>query len=1626
MPNSLGITKERIGQISDIATSYVQKDKSLLDHFINSYYRPLYHETADSIDDADLAGMALHHFTLLKAYEGSKPQLAVFNPIAEEQHFHSSHTIIQMVAYDRPFLVDTMLMSLEAQGIDVHRTYNTIISVKRDEDGNLTHVDSAHESATSHMSLIHCEIAYQDNGELEALHQILLDKVDTLDTVVGDWKEMRSRLTGIKAELAQKPLPEVFYSQQEIQAFLDWILDDHFIFLGYREYRLEGGNYIDVNDITDDSKQGGANKNADLDLFAIGNSGLGLLRGAEEDKLSESFDRLPKELKQLLTEPRVLMLSKSSRVSPIHRPVYMDFLGIHKFDDNGRLVGEYRFIGLLTSQAYQLTVQQIPLLREKANKIMAMADLPRAGHAYYKMMHVINTLPRDDLFQASVEELYPIVSGISELQDKKSLRLFSRIDHYQRFVSCLVYIPRDKFNTELRIEVQQVLKDAYGGTSSGFTTEFNESEHARVHVHVRTVPGQVNDVDTAALEAELSALMQSWTDHYQQMLLDNVGEQQANSLTRRFLNYIPAAYEERFDARTAVEDTKRLASLTNEQPMIWHLYQSTGDAGNQLHLKLYGREQPVILSKVLPILENFGVSVISAQTYEFDLPDQPIWMQEYELILENVDTVNMQVVRGQFEDSLKQIWAGRVESDSFNELVLITKLDTYDVVVLRALSRYMIQAKAPFSSAYIQQTVVKNSAISVVLGSLFDARMNPKYNEEERGEKTTQIQQKIIAALADVDSLDEDRILRWYLDLINAMVRTNFYQTDTDGQRKDRLSFKFLAADIPHLPKPKPMFEIFVYSPRVEAVHLRGGKVARGGMRWSDRMEDFRTEVLGLVKAQMVKNAVIVPVGSKGGFIVKTKTMADGREAFQAEGIACYQTFLRGMLDVTDNIVDGKIVPPANTVRHDEDDPYLVVAADKGTATFSDIANALSAEYNFWLDDAFASGGSVGYDHKAMGITARGGWESVKRHFRMRGMDIQNRDDFTVVGIGDMSGDVFGNGMLRSTHTKLVAAFNHLHIFIDPNPDTAASYAERERLFEMPRSTWDDYEKSLISQGGGVFSRQDKSIAISTEMKELFDISEDNLAPNDFIIALMKSPVDLIWNGGIGTYVKSVNESHDDVGDRANDAVRINGNDLRAAVIGEGGNLGFTQQGRIEYAQTGGRIYTDAIDNSGGVNCSDHEVNIKILLGKVVEQGDMTLKQRNELLESMTDTVAELVLRQNYLQPQAIELSHIRAAANLSDHQRFIQMLESEGRLDRAIEYLPSDEEIAKRQKAATGLTNPELAVVMAYGKMWVYDNLLLSDLPDDPYFVNELRKYFPDELATRFFDEMTEHRLHREIISTYLTNSVVNRLGIEALFRLYEETDQSLATIIRGYAISRDVFNVSKAWKTLEALDNQVDAILLLNLELRLRDALEQGVVWFINAFGQDLKVADMISRFSDSVEKLTKSGGFIEQQFAQYLQEDATSLMQDDLSESDATMFAMLPYHVDALDAASLAEQYERPVDEIATLYFEAYHVLQLDWMMDNIATLPQQDYWDRRARHALVNELSRSLRLLMDAVLSKPDAKQAFSEWRSRHLDQLAAVETEMHKLDSLHSDDEDSRISLSTLSVLMSEISGLVTK
>ncbi len=1603
---SYSIDEKRIEKISQLASGYVAENQQLLAQFVQVYYQGMYAETAQKYSDEDLAGMALHHFTLLMEYDAKKPQIAVINPTAEEHHFHSAYSIVQMVAYDRPFLVDTMLMTLEEAGINVHRVHNTIMAVKRDTNkatGKVLSISSADSSDKKHMSIIHCEIDSQANDKLVKVGNILFDKVELLDVINSDWQAMRDRLV-VAQSVVVKHMPEDFYSRAEVNDFLSWILDDHFIFLGYREYTIE------------------QNDN-EIEMYTVGGSGLGVLRTDDEHIKSESFEQLPNELKKQVTGSRSLLLSKSNHISPVHRPGHMDFLGIHKFDEKGKLVGEYRFIGLLTSQAYQLRVQQIPLLRENANKLLEMTNLPKDGHAYQKMMNIINELPRDHLFQASAEELCPIVRGISQLQDKTSLRLFTHMDSYQRFVSCLAYIPRDKFNTRLRKKVQEKLVEAYGGLSSGFNTKFDDTKHACVNFYIRTKPGHINKVDVKALEAELTEIMQGWEDGFANALIAEMGDQKANQIQKVFVNKIPASYKESFDTRTAVKDINRLNELSKASPLKWHLFQSTGDKKHQLHLKLYGQNKPEVLSNVLPILENFGVAVKSADTYQFNLVDNPVWMQNYALILRNVESVDLTVVREQFENSLQQIWDNKVESDRLNELILVSKLSTFDVVVLRALSRYMIQAKAPFSHEYVVQTLTGNVDISVKLIDLFHARMTPEL--EDRESKIDTIRKEIDACLKQVSSLDEDRIIHWLLDLINAMLRTNFYQVDesidNQKERKDRLSFKFDAPAIPNLPQPKPMFEIFVYSPRVEAVHLRGGKVARGGLRWSDRMEDFRTEVLGLVKAQMVKNSVIVPVGSKGGFIVKTDTKGMDRDTFLKEGIACYQTFIRGMLDITDNLVDGKVVTPKNTMRYDEDDPYLVVAADKGTATFSDIANGLAREYGFWLDDAFASGGSAGYDHKAMGITARGAWESVKRHFRLIGKDIQTKDTFTVVGIGDMSGDVFGNGMLLSKNIRLEAAFNHLHIFIDPNPDVASSYAERERLFALPRSSWADYDAKLISKGGGIFSRADKSIEITAEMKQAFDINEDSLTPNQLIHALLKAPVDLLWNGGIGTYIKSSDESHADVGDKANDGLRVNGNEVNAKIIGEGGNLGCTQRGRIEYAQNGGRIYTDAIDNSGGVNCSDHEVNIKILLGDVIAKGDMTTKQRNLLLESMTDEVAELVLRQNYLQPQTIELSAYKATDYLIEHQRMMQLLEGTDRLDREIELLPSDEEIAERLANAKGLTNPELSVLLAYSKMWVYDQLLASDLPDEAYFQNELRKYFPNALLTNkntlCFEQMTQHQLHREIISTYLTNGLVNRLGIEMVFRLVEETGQNIANITRAYAVTRDIFDIYQAWSVIESLDNKVDATLQLELELSLRKAVKKAVIWFINSqsTSQSLDIVTLTEQYQTVVQGLLADANFVAH-FAKQVETEKSKYQTQGLTDQQAEWFAKLPIYTEALYVVQLAQQTDKPLEEVAHIYFAISDKLNVGWLLKQSEQLPQQTYWDRRANNALIHELNKTLRGLTAGILSSKDSKKALSDW-------LREQKTAICKLQHAKNSIENQPAKLSVLSVLLSEMNGL---
>ncbi len=1535
--------------------------KDAFQQFIYSYYKTLSQATFEESEPALLAGRALAHFALWQRYnEQGNAQIVLSN--------EGDVTVLQMVAKDRPFLSDTLLMSLDKQGVNVYELASTIIT----PDLTVAPQSSLNANNTALITII----MYQQQ-DLESIKVALLDKIATLDMIVSNYHAMQSKLQAVRSELASQSLPDSEHSSYEILSFLDWI-DNNFIFMGYREYRFYDS----------DGKK---------ELYSVGGTGLGLLAGQQEDTLSESFHRLPETLKHLLTLPRVLLLSKSAHLSPIHRPVYMDFLGVQKFDDNGQVIGEYRFLGLLTSRAYQTQVSDIPLLREKAQSILAKTGLVKNSHAYTKVAHVINTLPRDDLFQGGIDELTPIVVGIAGLQDKNTLRLFARTDHYNRFVSCLVYIPKHKFDTKLRMQIQDTLMQAFNGTSSAFTTDFNDLHHTRVHFHIRTTAGQINSVDLPSLEQKLATLMHDFGDEFSKIARS---QKQSKALIEKILPSIPLSYQEKFSVKTAISDGTRLLQVQNDP--LWYMHEVQSGDDSELILKVYGKDTPATLSQILPMLEDFGVNVLSAQTYEF--AGVARWLQVYRLHPETT-ALDSEVALPQMEEALGAIWSGVLESDKLNTLILTSKLDGFDVLVLRALSRYMIQATAPFSVDYIHDALLDNVAITEQLIALFHAKFDPNQQQD-----TKALLDGIETALAQVKSLDEDRIIRWLLELLQATLRTNFYQVDEMGARKDRLSFKFQASKIAGLPKPKPMFEIYVYSPQTEGVHLRGGKVARGGLRWSDRMEDYRTEVLGLVKAQMVKNAVIVPVGSKGGFVVKDKSQQGDREAWQQAGIACYKTYIRGLLDLTDNLVDGNIVPPANTVRLDEDDPYLVVAADKGTATFSDIANGLSAEYNFWLQDAFASGGSAGYDHKGMGITARGAWESVKRHFRLLGKDIQRKDDFTVMGIGDMSGDVFGNGMLLSKHIKLVAAFNHLHIFIDPNPDTAVSFAERERLFNLPRSQWTDYDNSLISAGGGVFSRQDKAITISQEMKARFAISEDSLTPNELLHKLLKAPVDLLWNGGIGTYIKAHDETHAAVGDRANDAIRVDGKEVQALVVGEGGNLGATQRGRIEYALAGGQIYTDAIDNSAGVNCSDHEVNIKILLGNAVQRGELSLEERNALLASMTDSVTQLVLRQNYLQPEAIELSNHQSLERLDDNARFMRFLEDNGRLDRGIEFLPNDNTLQARKASGQGLTNPELAILLAYGKMWVYDEMLASDLPNDPYFLAELKKYFPDTLAQAYFEDMVQHRLHREIICTYLTNGLVNRLGIENVFSLYSDNGVSIADMTRAYAVTRDIFAIQVLWDKLASLDNVADAKAQLAIELNIRKLLKSAMQWLLD--NTNLEDIDALGQYyrANVLEILDDVALLSQFDDAASLAQSA-ELVEAGVDKDSAELFARLPYFVDVLDIVDLAKRLDTDKQSTASDYFAVYDLLGLDKLFIALDKLPKADYWDRRAATALANELRRTL-LSLSAQAANAGGVET---WQADNTQKLTEVQEQIDKLDTFN---------LAALSVVLSQINGLV--
>src|SRR5271170_6340492 len=1259
-------------------------DYATAERVIGAYYEHVPPADITERSPRDLSGAALSLWHFAERRRPGQAKIRVYNPEIAADGWSSAHTIVEIVNDDMPFLVDSVTGAITAGDRVVHLVVHPILTVERLPGGRLHEIGKT-DATGSLESWMHIEITREpDPTNLALVTQTLAGVLADVRAAVSDWQPMRETLRALIEELAGSPGPPTPAAElAEVQDFLRWLDDDNFTFLGYREY--------DFDDAADPNRPA-----------------LGILRDPNYQIFGglRDLSSLPPDVQDFIRRPELLIITKSNRRATVHRTAHMDAIGVRRFDAKGNVVGVRLFLGLFTSLAYSRSPRAIPLLRRKVRCIVARAGLSPTGHDGKALLHILDTLPRDELFQSGEERLFETVIGILNLQERQRIALFIRRDPLERFVSCLVYVPRERYDSDLRRRFAGILEQAFAGQLSAFYTHLDESVLARVQFIIRTTRGAVPVVDAAELEKRLAEAGRSWSDRFEEAALEAFGEAEARDRLRR-LKPFPIAYQDLTEPAQAIADLPRIENALAGSPLEVSLHPA---ADGRPGLRLYRAQQQVILSDVLPILENLGLRVVAEEPFRIDTVDRgAAWVHEFELAGDAATTAISAAVRTRFEEALVAVWTGRAESDGFNRLVLAAGLAFRQVTVLRLYTKVLRQAGTTFSQAYMEDTLGAHPDVAARLVRLFEIRFDPGAPDPSLA-ALGEIQ-AIDHALDAVTSLDEDRILRNYLALILKTVRTNYFQQLPSGEPKPYLAVKLASSEIDLLPRPRPLFEIYVYSPRIEGVHMRAGRVARGGIRWSDRKEDFRIEILGLMKAQTVKNAVIVPVGSKGGFVVKQPPGA--RDKLQDEAVECYKTLVRGLLDLTDNIVSEgpgrhRVVPPPQVVRHDDDDPYLVVAADKGTATFSDFANAISEEYGFWLGDAFASGGSAGYDHKEMGITARGAWELVKRHFRELGRNIES-GEITVIGVGDMSGDVFGNGMLMSRHLGLLVAFDHRHVFVDPDPDAERSFAERLRLFRLSRSSWADYDRALISPGGGVFERSAKSIPVSPEMKRAFGSEADHLTPAELIRKLLTARVDLLWFGGIGTYVKSPNETHAEVGDRANDALRVNGDEIRAKVIGEGANLAVTQPGRVAFALAGGRIDTDAIDNSAGVDTSDHEVNIKILLDQAIASGALAAEDRQPLLAEMSDEVASLVLRDNYLQGEALSAAEARGFVSLDRQLRMIRDLERSGRLDRVLEFLPDDETLAARSAQGRGLVRPELAVLLAYAKMTSYEALLAS-----------------------------------------------------------------------------------------------------------------------------------------------------------------------------------------------------------------------------------------------------------------------------------------------------------------------------
>ncbi len=1578
-------------------------DATLTPQLVSEYYGQIAREDVAAYSPDELESRVAAHLEVGFSREPETANVAVTR--------NDGLSVVHIVTDDMPFLVDSVTSELVRLEAPIQLVVHPTFVVSRDlEQGDIKSLKStgtqliasgdtaAHSdlsgllnpnSNTKVESWISVELATEISDEMaktivEGLQKVLAD----VRVSVEDWPAMLDRAHEVAATLEQtvgsKEIPDL---DQAVE-LLNWMTDGRFTFLGYREYDLVTEHGEDV-------------------LRAREDSGLGLMRESGDPGVLH----LTKRGRATAREKRALVLTKANTRSTVHRGVYLDYVGIKSFDANGEVNGERRFIGLFSSTVYTSSVKSIPVVREKVEAVLRNTGFASDSHSGKDIVTILESYPRDELFQISVEDLTNIALGILRLQERRRTSVFLRTEDYGRFVTAMIFIPRDRFSTEIRYRVEEVLEESFNPEFKEYELQLGTGSLVRLFYRLRLQKhGQAPVVDRLSLEDKIAKAVRSWGEAITDTARESMETTTARRVSSTWSEAFPASYKVQFDIQDALEDIDLLSEL--EQPErkgpVVSFYTPSADEDSlvSVRMKIFV-DEPLLLSRILPVLQDLGLDVVDERPYELN-PAGVGQRYIYDMGLKLDERMDFASVQEKVAAAYTAVVNQDAESDKLNALVLREGLSWQEVAMLRAYTHYLLQLGVPNSTVFIADTLVANAAVTHGIVNLFHATFDPALSPEESATARDLAHEQIREALESVPTLDADTLLRRIVKVIEATKRTNYYAA------KQALGFKLAPREIDFAPFPRPMHELWVYSPRVEGVHFRFGAVARGGLRWSDRREDFRTEVLGLVKAQMVKNSVIVPTGAKGGFFAKQlPNPAVDRGAWMEEGKGAYRVFIRTLLDLTDNVITDesgeRTVPPVDVVRRDGDDSYLVVAADKGTASFSDIANSISEEKHHWLGDAFASGGSVGYDHKAMGITARGAWESVKRHFFELGLDTQ-REEFTAVGIGDMSGDVFGNGLLRTKTVKLVAAFDHRDIFLDPNPDPEVSFAERQRLYDLPRSSWADYNKELISAGGGVYSRSLKSVPISAEVREALGLDANvvKLSPNELLKAILAADVDLLYNGGIGTYIKSSVETHSQVGDRANDAIRVDGKQVRAKVIGEGGNLGMTQLGRIEAARHGVLLNTDAIDNSAGVDTSDREVNIKIFVDRQVKAGAIAPEHRAEFLLKMTDTVGDLVLRTNADQNVLLVNEKHAALTWAPAYERLMQWLEEHADLNRELEFLPTAEQLEERRTNGEPMTAPELSVLAAYAKIQLAGALADSDMADDPYFAATLRRYFPQELVERFGDDIQSHPLRREIIATVVANEVVNIGGITYIFRAMEETGASEVQIAKVFCALREIYGFDKQFAMINEQPAGTDLDHWGQQHHDLRRLLDRATRWFINHVDEQLLVEEAVNRFGPTVASLrgqlpTLLRGVDQERFQQWRAEALEKGVSEQLAETWATQFESYAL----LDIAGYVTRSELEARLVAETYYALFARFDVDNLLNRITSLPRADRWQALARGAMRDDLYTTIIDITANVLEigadVADIDERVAQWEEANATNLERAESMFAEVNSLARDD-----------------------